>query len=251
MRASTSSLLCWLLSAFLTFGQTAVAAQTATPLTNGDVIKMTQAGLSEALIVQAIQNAPAAFDLTPDALVQLKKSGVPDAVMREMVSRRAGPASNQTPAQATTPLPFPVELPDGTEIRLRLLTPASSATARPEDPLRFTVIEDVKADGITVIKKGAEGRGRIQDVKKSGSFGRSGKMSFSIDSVAAIDGSSLPIRSSRDLKGDARVGTTVAAVALVGVFGGFVKGKNIEAPAGTEYTVFTDGVRQIRLSSTQ
>lgn len=41
----------------------------------------------------------------------------------------------------------------------------------------------------------------------------------------------------------------MAAVVLVGVFGGFVKGKNIEVPAGTEYLTYTVGDRRLDLSA--
>ncbi len=213
-------------------------------LVNADVVKLVQAGLGEAIILQTIKNAPStAFELSPDALISLKIAGVSEGILNEMLAQ---PTTSHPATVTGTVVPTVLDVPDGTEIKLRLLTPASSATSRLEDSLRFEVVEDVKIGSVTIIQKSAEAKGRISEVKTNGSFGRSGKLSFSIDSVAALDGSSLPIRTIRQLKGDARVGTTVAAVALVGVFGGFVKGKNIDAPAGTEYTVFTDGARQVR-----
>lgn len=224
----------------------ALGAVAQTALANRDVLKMVQASLGEAVIVQTITSAASAnFDLSPDALVSLKQAGASDAVLSAMVAKRVAPADVAPAAPAS------VTVPDGSEVKLRLLTPVSSASARLEDVLRFEALEDVKVMNVTVITKGAEAKGHVSEVKKNGSFGRSGKLSFSIDSVVGVDGGAIPIRSSKDLKGDARVGATVAAVALVGVFGGFVKGKNIDAPAGGEYVVFTNGARDMRLASSR
>jgi hypothetical protein len=222
-----------------------LSALAQTSLSNADVLKMVQAGLGEAVIVQTIKTAPATnFDLSADSLVALKTAGVSDAILSAMIAGR-----NTSAGVAETTAPTTVTVPDGTELKLRLLTPVSSSTARLEDPIRFEAVDDVKVIDAVVIRKGAEAKGHVSEVKKNGSFGRSGKLSFSIDSVAGVDGNAIAIRSSKDLKGDARVGATVAAVALVGVFGGFVKGKNIDAPAGGEYTVFTNGAREVRVAS--
>ncbi len=56
------------------------------PLTNTDIVKMVRAGLDSALIVTTIQGGKNQFNVTPDALIDLKKKGVPDAVVKAMVS---------------------------------------------------------------------------------------------------------------------------------------------------------------------
>lgn len=216
--------------------------QSQTPaLRNADIVKMVAAGLGEAVILQSIKTSPyVVFDLTPEGLLALKDTGVSDALIEAMFARASDSPPGPERVESAS-----IEIPDSTEIRVRLLTPISSSTARMEDPLRFEVVEDVVIEGHLIVAKGAEAKGRVTEAQKSRSFGRSGKLSFSIDSVRAVDGTALPVRSTREMKGDARVGGTVVAVALVGVFGGFVKGKNIDVPAGTEYSVFTSGERKI------
>lgn len=81
----------------LKFQQIAVlclaAAFAQEPLTNESVIKMTKAGLSEAVVVGFIKTQPAKFNLTPDQLIALKVAGVPDKVVATMVDKNSGPGT--------------------------------------------------------------------------------------------------------------------------------------------------------------
>ena len=59
---------------------------------NADVIKLVQSGLSDGFIVARIRQAPATnFDLSSDALVLLKKTGVSEAVLAVMLDPAATP----------------------------------------------------------------------------------------------------------------------------------------------------------------
>lgn len=69
-------------------------AAIAAPMSNDDVIKMVKGGLGEATVIQAIDNAEAGFDTSPDGLVKLKQGGVSDTVIqRIMVKKGAAPAA--------------------------------------------------------------------------------------------------------------------------------------------------------------
>src|SRR5216684_888794 len=64
--------------------------QAAKSVTNADVVSMTTAKLSDAVIVGAVQQAAEAdFDLSPSALIALKNAGVSDRVLQAMQARRA------------------------------------------------------------------------------------------------------------------------------------------------------------------
>ena len=56
----------------------------AVPLTLDQVIQMSTAKLPDDLIIAAIQNAGAKFDLTPETMLKLKGAGVSDAVIRAL-----------------------------------------------------------------------------------------------------------------------------------------------------------------------
>jgi hypothetical protein len=80
-------------------------------LTNVDIVEMTRAGLGAPIIMQKISSTGANFDISAKALIELKKSGVPDEVIQAVIEKnRATPvnaAVNQTPnfseSQPTTP----------------------------------------------------------------------------------------------------------------------------------------------------
>ncbi len=67
-------------------------------LTNEDVVLLVEAGLSEEVIISVIQKSPTEFDLTPEALIELKQEGVSDAIIKAMV----GPSSVKPLEKAPT-----------------------------------------------------------------------------------------------------------------------------------------------------
>src|SRR5580704_2626480 len=62
------------------------AAAQKKPLQNSDVVKMVKAGLGNDVVIQAINGRDQDFDLSTDALIQLKESGVSDPVIQAMVA---------------------------------------------------------------------------------------------------------------------------------------------------------------------
>jgi hypothetical protein len=57
------------------------------PLTNASVIKLVRAGFKEKTLVAIINSRPVRFDLSPDRLIELKKSGVTERVILAMLAR--------------------------------------------------------------------------------------------------------------------------------------------------------------------
>lgn len=98
----------------------------AATITNADVAKMISAGLSPEIVVASIHGNPDRhFDTSPDALVALKKSGVPDSVLNEMLSNPASAASTNSNMSSVG----------------KLLTSGASSRFGPES---FTLIEGEK-----------------------------------------------------------------------------------------------------------
>ena len=75
-----------LLSLLLAVPFAAIAA----PMSNDDVIKMVKGGLGEATVIQAIDNAEAGFDTSPDGLVKLKQGGVSEKVIQRILPHKGG-----------------------------------------------------------------------------------------------------------------------------------------------------------------
>src|SRR5215207_2941217 len=57
------------------------------PLTNAAVVKLVRAGFSEKAVVAIIRSRPTRFDLSPDRLIELKKSRVTEKVILAMLAR--------------------------------------------------------------------------------------------------------------------------------------------------------------------
>ncbi|MDO8595675.1 MAG: hypothetical protein Q7R45_03530, partial [Sulfuricaulis sp.] len=78
--------------------QQRVAGPAAAQMTNGDVIQMVRAGLSDQVVMGAIRGATARnFDLTAKGLVDLAKAGVSEAVILAMQDDAAAASSAKAP----------------------------------------------------------------------------------------------------------------------------------------------------------
>lgn len=95
-------------------------------LTNQDVIKMVKAGLSPEIVVQTIKSSNNSFDISADALIVLKKEGVPDSVIQAMVARtqNAGAGESQSSFAGGNEATRGAVLVDGTNrIRMQYASP--------------------------------------------------------------------------------------------------------------------------------
>jgi len=64
--------------------------QGSAPLTNASIVKLVKAGFKEKTIVSIIGARPANFDLSPDRMIDLKRSGVSERVILAMLAREEG-----------------------------------------------------------------------------------------------------------------------------------------------------------------
>ena len=141
-----------------------------------------------------------------------------------------------------------VVLPEKTVFKIAINDKVSSKTNMVGDEVTFTVSEDVKVGNNLVLPKGSQGSGVITKVSQPKSFGRSGKLDISFDQVFSLDDESIPTvlgpEAKEKLKMEAAAvgASAVGALALgpIGLVGGFfVKGKDVEIPAGTELYIQT------------
>jgi hypothetical protein len=92
-------------------------------------------------------------------------------------------------------------------------------------------------DGVVVIPEGAQATGSIVDAAKKKFFGFGGKMTFSLHSVDAVDGSKLPIRVT---PGGGNDGPSKRAFSASGP-----KPKDIAVAAGSEFMGYIDGTQSV------
>jgi hypothetical protein len=93
-------------------------------------------------------------------------------------------------------------------------------------------------NGVIVIPQGTSGEALVKSVKKAGSFGKGGGIELEAKSTKTINNIEVPL--SLDTKKYGGGQGMVVPWILVGVFSGFIKGKNQDIPAGTKFSVAVD-----------
>lgn len=151
--------------------------------------------------------------------------------------------------------PPPGTLLDGTPVKLRLAQTISSADAKVDQEVPFTVVEDVSVDGVDVLPKGSTAIGTVTEAERKRSMGRAGKLNISISYARLADEEKVPLRAIKDTKGGGHTAAmTVGMVGTAIVFFPaaplllFVHGKDITIPQGTEITAFVDGDTHLKMS---
>jgi hypothetical protein len=127
---------------------TCLSALPQKPLTNDDIIKMVKGGLSDDVILLAIESQPSDFDISAQALIELKQQGASKAVLDKILevaaaNRRGGapaktvstPVQSQPPSQAESqvapPLSGPIQsLSPADEERMRTLVEHAVSQSR-------------------------------------------------------------------------------------------------------------------------
>ncbi|HLA09676.1 MAG TPA: hypothetical protein VJ023_03600 [Pyrinomonadaceae bacterium] len=66
------------------------AQRNQTPLTNSSIVKLAKAGFKEKTIISIIASRLSNFDLSPERMIELKRSGVTEKVILAMLSRQEG-----------------------------------------------------------------------------------------------------------------------------------------------------------------
>jgi len=219
-------------------------APQAAVLTNADVLMMLKMGLSSEVIIAKIKVSNCSFDTSPTALQELKQANATDALIMAMMA----PVAPAAAAAAPQPAGVEMKLPDGTPLELELRSNVSSKEAQEGDIINFAVVNDVVVNGVTVIQKGAPAKARIAVAKKSGRWGRSGKLGWAMQDVLAADGTRIALRMEKKLAGDSKGGTVATGVIVTSLvfwpaapLWGFKKGKEVSMPAGKRFEAFVHG----------
>lgn len=141
-----------------------------------------------------------------------------------------------------------VTVPADTLIKIALEEDVNVKNIKVNDTVKYRVAEDVVLDGMLVFAKGQPGEGTVTKVKQARNFGRNAELEIDFHTTKAMDGTDVATyvgeKAKEEMKSYAMAaGASIAGIALlgpVGILGGaFVKGKNIEYPAGTELYIQT------------
>lgn len=132
-----------------------------------------------------------------------------------------------------------VELPAGTVVILRTTESIDTQSASTGQSIVYEVAEDVKINGITVIKSGAQAMGEIAEAQKSGSIGKEGKVLLTADFTHTIDGQRVLLRGNMRRSGADKQTETVVVGAVLCPLALLQKGEDTTIPAGSQLKVYT------------
>ncbi|HEX8713411.1 MAG TPA: hypothetical protein VF730_16140 [Terracidiphilus sp.] len=153
----------------------------------------------------------------------------------------AAPSSSQAaaPAPQAPPPPAVIDLPAGTDLRVRLDQDLGSKISHAGDSFTATVADPVEVNGRTIIPKGAQAEGSVIDAKPLGRFKGGAALAVRLERVTTRWGS-YPVATStisRAEKGKGKrtgvmAGGGAGLGALIGGLAGGGKGALIGALAG-------------------
>jgi hypothetical protein len=167
------------------------------------------------------------------------------SVVAQVTPTTLAPTPASTPATVVAPAVAPLAaspatvapianiLRQGTQIRLTVVSPVNTKEHRVGKRVELQVADDIVVNNKTVLAKGTSAFGELTLSKKSGSFGKSGKMAGRILYIKNGN-ENIPVTGNFDDRGKSGTGATVGVAVLAGVFSAFVKGKNAVLEAGTE-----------------
>jgi hypothetical protein len=247
----------WIICAgLLVLAPSVVFSQTRKPLTNEDIVTMTKQGLDAPVIVKAIQIGDNNFDVSAQALVDLKGAGVDQAVMEAMLSPHGGalPVAteavhgaaaipvNESTADITKRVCSPQNgclLKEGDQVALKFANDLTSKTAVGGDPVEFVLDDDLKVGAVIVVPKDAHAVATVSNAKKAGMLGKPGELNVQLQYLVAGD-NRIRIRGTKGREGESKTGATVALTVLFGPIGLIKHGRNVDIPAGTPLMAYVD-----------
>jgi hypothetical protein len=170
----------------------------------------------------------------------LQEPPKPSEALRPQSTRtKQVPEADSQAASTASTTETTVLLKEGTPVKLKLMHTLNSKTVVPDDPLNFSVAEDVVADGKTLVKAGAPAIGRVRHAKPARTLGRGAALGLEMQYVKA-GRIRVPLRGSQAREGKGKRGNTVALVVLFGL-GGLVKhGSEIVVKEGSFFTAYVD-----------
>ncbi len=134
-------------------------------------------------------------------------------------------------------LPGHIYIPKKTLLNVELVEAANSKTHKKNQQVEFKTTENLIINGVVVIPKGTVGMGYVYEAQKAGGFGRKGVLRIAAKEIKTLNNVTVPLRKGLEGKGKTD-GCAVAVAAVVSLAGGFfMKGSNINYPAGTDFQV--------------
>jgi len=168
----------------------------------------------------------------------------------------AKPRATATPIQRQEFVTLTI--PRGTVVEIEAAYRINSQETKKGEAITFKVLKAVQVGEHTVIAAGAIATGRVVVASRGAHFGRAGRLAWTMETVNAVDGSSVPLQTGGRVVGDskgAKVATRIAItgfllwpIAPVALLHGFKRGENAFLPQGQRFEVTVSADTIVRVS---
>lgn len=177
-----------------------------------------------------VTNSPFAF--AAEALPEK-----PMTMAEKVAAAQAGKDNPTTTVQLTGVQPGNVYIPKGTTFDVELVKDASSKTNKTGQAVEVRMVDNLMINGVVIIAKDTIGEATITEARKAGGFGRKGKLTITPTKIKTINNVTIPVTASLEGAGSSDGGAVAVAVAVSLIGGLFMKGSNVNYPAGTNIKV--------------
>jgi len=133
--------------------------------------------------------------------------------------------------------PGHIYIPRGIKFQVELVNPASSKKQKKNEMIPIRITDNLIVNDVIVVPAGTIGKAYVYEAQKAGGFGRKGVLRIAGQEIKTINGVKIPLR--LGLQGTGyQDGGAIAVAAAVSLIGGiFMKGSNVDYPAGTTFDV--------------
>jgi hypothetical protein len=142
-----------------------------------------------------------------------------------------------------------VKLPEDTELPVLVTQTVSSGSSAVGQPIKAEIEKDILIDNIVVISKGTPVKAFVSQIEHAKRLGKGGSISVQINSVKAVDGQKVSLRSAMGRSGKDNTGATVAMTVLFGLPGLLVKGSEAGIRKNTVIKAYVDEELEIKSSN--
>lgn len=148
-------------------------------------------------------------------------------------------------ASLSAPVTDEIVVTEGTPINLITAKEILTREVKPDDPIEFTVAEDLTINGQVVVRKGTPAVASVIIPEKGGYLGKSGRLAILIESTTTSDGQPLRLRAVQDRASDNKSNAMLPAVIDPALL--FQQGREPKIAPGRAVTVYVAEEKRFRV----
>lgn len=153
-----------------------------------------------------------------------------NAANQGLDSHALASAVETAPAPAADTLPM---IPAGTPVIIEIAEPLASSTNKRGDVFAITLVEPLLLDGVERLPRGIRGTGQIVHAAAARGGGAPGELLIAARTLETSQGQMLLRGFCLGAAGDDNTGMALGVSIAAGPFAMFIRGREIEIPAGT------------------